>query len=618
MKKVISVLIVAALLLAAMPLTANAGTYDDHTWILGFKYLGNGGTENGGVTYDSKKLVSYVAMDCHPVGIPVGSANDCPYDAPEGMKFRCWTNYCGSVFYYPDDPERSREKAEAFQVRNTVVSASDVHFLDYELYAVWESVDAPETYTIGFCSLIPGTAREGDFNYVRALPVPGQYVGKGEKATEPVLDSNRYTYYYDWKPEGWSRVLVEETYEFRGWYADPDFSEESLYDFDKPVTGNLTLYAKWVLISDVGLVTASFKGNGGTTEYQSANITYSGEEPVSEYVQQLKIAKGEVFTIPECLFKAPSGKAFDCWTVDGERYYPGNTIVMNYDKTFIANWYDLGYTAKFTSNCGVGVQKDITVKAGEKLTLPACTFIAPGGMVFDCWQKDSNIYKPGEQVSITENTSFTAIWKDAPRGVIDSIAVTITAPAAGEKPSYTASVPDGAGYQIYDVNVEGTYKHGVYWFDYTDWALIDSGDDSYVFEGGKEYRVLISVEPASVLDEFDLDSLTATINGVEATVMPYDNGSVDLMCVLTCSGGTLLGDVDGDGKVDIFDASSIQKSIAGTSGYANYNTMDKSDPKFKVADVDKDGKVDVFDASLIQKFIAGDTAAKQYGIGEPV
>ena len=79
-----------------------------------------------------------------------------------------------------------------------------------------------------------------------------------------------------------------------------------------------------------------------------------------------------------------------------------------------------------------------------------------------------------------------------------------------------------------------------------------------------------------------------------------------------------LGDVDGDGKVDIFDASSIQKSIAGTSGYPDYSKMDKSDPRFKVADVDKDGKVDIFDASLIQKYIAGNTEAQTYGIGQPM
>lgn len=86
----------------------------------------------------------------------------------------------------------------------------------------------------------------------------------------------------------------------------------------------------------------------------------------------------------------------------------------------------------------------------------------------------------------------------------------------------------------------------------------------------------------------------------------------------TGSQAWIQGDVDQDGKVDIFDASSIQKSIAGTTGYPKYSTMDKTSLEFRVADVDKDGKVDIFDASLIQKFIAGNTEAKTYGIGEPI
>ena len=80
----------------------------------------------------------------------------------------------------------------------------------------------------------------------------------------------------------------------------------------------------------------------------------------------------------------------------------------------------------------------------------------------------------------------------------------------------------------------------------------------------------------------------------------------------------LLGDVDLDGKVDVFDASSIQKSIAGTSGYPNYDKLKKDSVTFRIADVDKDGKVDIFDASLIQKYVAGDKNAQTYGIGEPL
>ena len=89
--------------------------------------------------------------------------------------------------------------------------------------------------------------------------------------------------------------------------------------------------------------------------------------------------------------------------------------------------------------------------------------------------------------------------------------------------------------------------------------------------------------------------------------------------VLTAPGtGNLLGDTDSDGKVDIFDASYIQKALAGTTGYPNYADLASTDQAKKLADIDKDGKVDIFDASLVQKFLAGDQSAKKYGIGEPL
>lgn len=82
--------------------------------------------------------------------------------------------------------------------------------------------------------------------------------------------------------------------------------------------------------------------------------------------------------------------------------------------------------------------------------------------------------------------------------------------------------------------------------------------------------------------------------------------------------GTKLGDTDGDGKVDVFDASYIQKAIAGTTGYPDYSQLGSSSAAKRLADIDRDGKVDIFDASLIQKYIAGDTVAQSYGIGAPL
>ena len=82
------------------------------------------------------------------------------------------------------------------------------------------------------------------------------------------------------------------------------------------------------------------------------------------------------------------------------------------------------------------------------------------------------------------------------------------------------------------------------------------------------------------------------------------------------SSARLLGDVDGDGIVNIYDATSIQLSIAKADGYIDYSTADHDSEEFKVADVDKDGVVNIFDVTLIQLWIADSAAGQGYGIGE--
>lgn len=59
----------------------------------------------------------------------------------------------------------------------------------------------------------------------------------------------------------------------------------------------------------------------------------------------------------------------------------------------------------------------------------------------------------------------------------------------------------------------------------------------------------------------------------------------------------ILGDVNGDGKVGIDDATDIQKYIVGIYDFSDYQK--------KLSDVDKNGKIGVDDVTLIQKSLAG-------------
>lgn len=58
-----------------------------------------------------------------------------------------------------------------------------------------------------------------------------------------------------------------------------------------------------------------------------------------------------------------------------------------------------------------------------------------------------------------------------------------------------------------------------------------------------------------------------------------------------------LGDVNGDGNVDILDSTEIQKFAA--------EKMDFTDEQFELGDINDDGFVDVIDALLVQKYVVG-------------
>ena len=72
----------------------------------------------------------------------------------------------------------------------------------------------------------------------KAEPVANHTVtfvdGLGNKKTQTVTDGDKAVAPTDPKHDGW---------EFLGWYTSKDFKE--LYDFDAPVTGDLTLYGGW-------------------------------------------------------------------------------------------------------------------------------------------------------------------------------------------------------------------------------------------------------------------------------------------------------------------------------------------------------------------------------------
>ena len=101
-----------------------------------------------------------------------------------------------------------------------------------------------------------------------------QRVTEGEKATRPSTDPTR------------ENTSTAE-YTFGGWYTSTDNGEtisDEPFDFDTPITGNLTLYAFW---NSTEKFTVSFNVNGGTGNFESQTVT-NGEKATEPTTQPTK------------------------------------------------------------------------------------------------------------------------------------------------------------------------------------------------------------------------------------------------------------------------------------------------------------------------------------------
>ncbi|MBQ6780679.1 MAG: InlB B-repeat-containing protein [Treponema sp.] len=74
------------------------------------------------------------------------------------------------------------------------------------------------------------------FNTDGGTAVDAQKVNSGAKATKPATDPTK-------------TATAMETYTFAGWYSDS--GKTTVFDFDTPITKDITLYAKWTAVYTV-------------------------------------------------------------------------------------------------------------------------------------------------------------------------------------------------------------------------------------------------------------------------------------------------------------------------------------------------------------------------------
>ena len=232
-------------------------------------------------------------------------------------------------------------------------------YSNFNLYAGWilYNPDNKPTFTVSFNS--------NGGNGISSITVI-----QGESITEPVLQDR-------------------EGYIFAGWYTDSDLTIP--YDFDKPVTSNLTLYAAWRLSSDVDC-TITFVTSGGTP-IASQIVKYGGLIAKPEDPTRVNYSFAGWYSDPECTAT-----------------YDFNSPVIN-DMKLYAKWDADGiYTVSFHTDNDIEIPSQ-TLLRGELVTEPEKP--KKIGYIFTGWYDERSLTEYDFSTPINSNLNLYAQWEEA-------------------------------------------------------------------------------------------------------------------------------------------------------------------------------------------------------------
>ena len=178
-------------------------------------------------------------------------------------------------------------------------------------------------------------------------------------------------------------------------------------DDSKIAINSKLIFLKGTSLKDNGKILLSEANNYYTVTFDS-----NGGSAVTAQ----SIEAGQKATKPADPTK--DGYDFKGWTLSGSAY-DFNTAV-NGNITLVATWEQkqvvpTTYTVSFAANGGTGTMADVTGISSE-YTLPENGFTAPDGKQFKAWSVDGNEKAVGDKITVTADTTVTAVWETVPAG----------------------------------------------------------------------------------------------------------------------------------------------------------------------------------------------------------
>ncbi len=238
---------------------------------------------------------------------------------------------------------------------------------------------------------------------------------------------------------------------FIGWYTDPELTTK--FNFSSiPITSDITLYAKWEdkvvtqyitkieinnfnpkfhtgMTGDAATDSLTFsypddanysKGNDNRYIKQNGSFIYDNNLTAGAATLMISVYAnpfGNNVENPAYDFDEANLNSIEVW-IDGEKrtdvevkgYNSAWRKVDIYIPVTVSEYTSLNHTVSFAANGGTGTMADVTGVSGDYV-LPVCDFTAPNGKQFKAWSVGGVEKAAGDKITVTANTTVTAIWE---------------------------------------------------------------------------------------------------------------------------------------------------------------------------------------------------------------